>query len=89
MRTRRLIGRRFTAAPHKDWTMWTILRTHDSRADCQGDVNKLMHPRNSWRIGYEQLSEDSVFLHVGGVRDVKRAICLPDTIDPRGPKGTR
>jgi|SoiMethySBSTD1v2_1073268.scaffolds.fasta_scaffold56432_6 hypothetical protein len=66
---------------------WRILRTYDGRTECAADHAKLMSPNSSWHSAYEPLTEDSVIhkLPTGGVV-VKRALCVPGTIDPREPK---
>src|SRR2546429_30711 len=67
---------------------WRILRTYDTRAKCAADHAKLMSPNSAWHAGYDPLSEDSVIQRLPtGAVIAKRALCLPDTIDPRGPKG--
>jgi hypothetical protein len=68
---------------------WRILRTYDTRTTCAADHAKLMTPNSAWRLGYEQLSEDSVMQKLRtGLVIVKRALCVPGTIDPRGPRGS-
>ena len=67
---------------------WRILRTYDARALCAADHAKLMSPNSAWLAGYESLSEDSVIQRSPTGVIAKRALCLPDTVDPRGPKGT-
>jgi hypothetical protein len=66
---------------------WRILRTYDVRALCAADHAKLMSPNSVWHAGYEPLSEDSVIQRLPTGVIAKRALCLPDTVDPRGPKG--
>jgi hypothetical protein len=68
---------------------WNILRTYDARRECAADHAKLMSPNSAWHAAYEPLNEDSVIQRLPtGLTIVKRALCVPDTIDPRGPKGT-
>ena len=71
---------------------WTIFKTHEARAACQADIAKLMHPDSAWRVMFEQaFGEDKVIKTIkrpdGELVMTKHAICLPDTVDPRGPKG--
>ena len=66
---------------------WRILRTYDANGPCAADHAKLMSPNSAWHAAYEPLSEDSVIQRLPtGVAIVKRALCVPGSIDPRGPK---
>jgi hypothetical protein len=64
---------------------WRILQTYDVRAQCSADHAKLMSPNSAWRAGYEPLGEDSVIQRLSTGVIVKRALCVPGTIDPRAP----
>jgi hypothetical protein len=67
---------------------WNLLRAYDGRRECAADHAKLMSPNSAWHAAYEPLNEDSVIQRLPtGLAIVKRAQCLPDTLDPRGPKG--
>lgn len=75
---------------------WTILRTYDARAECRADQAKLLSGETGWFppfAGRSRLDDGFyVAVQVDGqtVRTIKqRALCVPDTIDPRGPKGTK
>lgn len=75
---------------------WTILRVYDARTECRADQVKLLSGETGWFPSYEGKSrlDDGFYVavQVGGqtVRTIKqRALCVPDTIDPRGPKGSK
>jgi hypothetical protein len=73
---------------------WTIIRTYDAFNDCRGDQGKLLAGDTGWmpyrgktRLDdgfYASISDESGKL----IRTIKqRALCVPGTLDPRGPKG--
>jgi hypothetical protein len=75
---------------------WTVLRTYPGLADCKTDQAKLLSGETSSappdRGSRVRLDDGfySIFRNDAGrtVRNVKqRALCVPDSIDPRGPKG--
>jgi hypothetical protein len=68
---------------------WDIIRTYDNRADCAADFKKLLSPNSAWHAAYEPFMEDSVIMRrPNGVSTIKRALCVPGTIDPREPKAS-
>jgi len=70
-----------------DGVYWDIIRTYDDYAGCSADFKKLMSPNSAWHAAYEPFMEDSVIMRrPNGVSIVKRALCMPGTIDPRGPR---
>jgi len=74
---------------------WNILRTYDAGAPCREDYKKLMAENSAWyATAGERLTriDDGVYgeLYAKDGRELirtvrKRAFCIPDTIDPRGP----
>ena len=74
---------------------WSVVETYDSRAACREDHTKLLSGKTVWSImGGDTVRTDNGFMVVLRDRDgkvvgsdVKEVQCLPDTVDPRGPKG--
>jgi hypothetical protein len=72
---------------------WTILRTYDALNGCREDQAKLLAGDTAWMPypGKTRLDDGfSVSIRESGklIRTIKqRALCVPDTVDPRGPKG--
>jgi hypothetical protein len=57
------------------WSFWTPESAHISRKECIGALNQL--PPQAWPKGAK----------VGDQRN--KYTCLPDTVDPRGPKESK
>lgn len=74
---------------------WTILRTYDSLNLCRADQAKLLSGETSWVPPYKNKTrlDDGFYVVIKGddgrtIRTIKqRALCIPDTVDPRAPKG--
>lgn len=73
---------------------WTILQVYEARNECRTDQAKLLSGETSWAPAYKNRSrlDDGFFVSievdgkvVGTIK--QRALCVPDTVDPRGPKG--
>ena len=73
---------------------WTILRTYDALNGCREDQAKLLAGNTGWmpypgRTRLDDGFSASAYDESGKLRwTVKqRALCVPGTLDPRGPKG--
>jgi hypothetical protein len=90
------ISRRSLAEPGARWSaaerVWNILRTYDDAAACRADHSKLLAKNSTWYasagsrlqpidngVSGEYVARDGEVFR----REVKRALCVPDTIDPR------
>jgi len=75
-------------------TSWTILRTYETLKGCRDDQGKLLAGDTGWMPYPERVRTPEgdgfyVSLRNGDrlVRTIKqRALCVPGTLDPRGPK---
>lgn len=63
---------------------WTAIEAVDKKSDCESYQEKFT--QNLRRDGFMPLSQGGPSLRKGDVYFM-RFICLPDTVDPRGPKG--
>jgi len=75
-------------------TSWTILRSYETLKECKVDQAKLLAGDTSWAPpGKRSRLDDGFFssFHDEAGKTVRtiqqRALCVPDTVDPRGPKG--
>src|SRR5436309_2454220 len=72
---------------------WQIISTSDTKSHCEGDATDqrttaVKHGSSSeWT---RELSKDTVVhrRRDGSAELLDRYLCLPDTVDPRGPKGS-
>src|SRR4030095_4651596 len=95
------ISRRAVGVPDVRWSSdhsWNILRIYDTGTSCRVDHSKLMSADSAWfatagsrltRINDGVYGEHTLEDGRAYRTERKRALCLPDTIDPRGAKGTR
>ena len=92
------ISRLRLAEPDARWSSehsWNILRTYDTATQCRADHSKLMSEDSAWfATAGSRLTriDDGVYGELSSKdgrvfrTERKRALCLPDTIDPRGAK---
>lgn len=75
---------------------WTILRTYDALDPCRTDQAKLLSGDTSW-VGFAEKQRIDDGFRVSFYDDkgrftgslTKRALCIPGTLDPRGPEGRK
>jgi len=76
-------------------TTWELQDAHQTRAACEGRARDF---EQAWKLYYQQhnpLVEEVVAYELGpvvvkfkdGTLTMLTSLCLPDTVDPRGPKG--
>jgi len=71
--------------PNDQSGRWTIVRAVPRQEDCDLQLRAEMH-----RAGEQQKQSRSAGGgDAGGAVEVTQFHCLPDTVDPRGPKGGR
>jgi hypothetical protein len=84
----------FNADGRMVYSAWTILRTYDSLPPCRTDQATLLTGETSWHPGegskrlddgFRQTFYDAKGKVTGSLK--QRALCIPGTLDPRGPKG--
>jgi hypothetical protein len=67
-------------------TVWTIVRAFSTLGACE-KVQSYQVARFAEDPTAKRLSEDSVLIQRDRDTSIVVYLCLPDTIDPRGPKG--
>jgi hypothetical protein len=67
---------------------WSISSAHPSLRDCSSDLNDLGHTyeREGYKVSGLTLTARTAVYRKGD-NDKGYLHCLPDTVDPRGPKG--
>jgi hypothetical protein len=66
---------------------WEIASTSPSQKSCQALMRQQMEARVAQGSGVRILEPDTVVSSVDTLTILRRYLCLPDTVDTRGPKG--
>ncbi len=69
---------------------WSLIQSEPSKRQCEKaqDVNiRNVSEPDSTLAEKIEVNENMVFKRRENVTLIHRALCLPDTVDPRGPKG--
>ncbi len=74
-------------SPHDSW--WEIVGTALTRQDCGNGANGALKDRadRMGAVGTVKAEGNQVSVRMADTLLVYRYLCLPDTVDPRGPKG--
>jgi hypothetical protein len=73
---------------------WNLVQATSSQRDCERVLSEKMHDnlRPGPRVTAKKVSDNVVFMTLEATdgrvtTGLLRYVCLPDTVDPRGPKG--